>query len=117
MESDLKAAEDAEGRLEVRSSERRAIQERRDRRRRLAPWLLCLVPLPALGAAACVALLDRPGSDLLGPAACLLVPALLSGWIGRYHGRLDAVLWALITAAVALALVVGVGFVALGHQP
>ncbi len=49
---DLQAAEDAEVRLEDRSRERREALARRDRRRRLLPWLLCPLLLPALGAAA-----------------------------------------------------------------
>jgi hypothetical protein len=116
---DLKAVEEAEGRLESRSRERRAGLERRDRRRRLAPWLICLIPLPALGAGVLLAVIDDQGGDLrelsdataaLLVAGCLLVPALLSGWIGRRHGRLDAVLWGLVTLAVELALVFGLGF-------
>ncbi len=126
MDSDFKAVEDAEGRLESRSRERRAGLERRDRRRRLAPWLICLVPLPALGAGVLLAIIDGEGGDLrelTGPAAallvagCLLLPALLSGWIGRRHGRLDAVLWALVTLAVELALVFGLGFAVLDLGP
>jgi hypothetical protein len=123
---DLKAVEDAESRLESRSRERRAQLERRDRRRRLAPWLACLVPLPALGAGALLAIIDRSGGDLrdlsAGAAAavvagCLLVPALLSAWIGRRHGRLDAVLWGLVTLAIELALVFGLGFAVLDLGP
>ena len=126
MDSDLKAVEDAEVRLESRSQQRRAGLERRDRRRRLTPWLICLVPLPALGAGALLAIIDRQGGDLRdlsGSAAaalvagCLLVPALLSGWVGRRHGRLDAVLWALVSLAVELALVFGLGFAVLDLGP
>ena len=126
MDSDLKAVEDAEVRLESRSQERRAGLERRDRRRRLAPWLICLVPLPALGAAVLLTIVDEQGGDLRelsGTAAvvlvagCLLVPALLSGWVGRRHGRVDAVLWALVTLAIELALVFGLGFAVLDLGP
>lgn len=126
MDPDLKAVEDAEVRLESRSRERRAGLERRDRRRRLAPWLICLVPLPALGAGILLAIVDGQGGDLrelsggeaVGlVAACLLVPALVSGWVGRRHGRLDAVLWALVTLAVELALVFGLGFAVLDLGP
>ena len=126
MDSDLQAVEDAEVRLESRSMQRRATIERRDRRRRLLPWLLCLVPLPVLGAAAMLATLRSAGGDLRGwpastaalaVAACVLVPALASAWVGRPHGRVDAVLWGLVTAALVLALVFGAGFVLLdlGH--
>jgi hypothetical protein len=123
---DLKAVEEAEGRLESRSRERRAGLERRDRRRRLAPWLICLVPLPALGAGVLLAILDGHGGDLReqsGPAAalivagCLLVPALVSGWVGRRHGRVDTVLWAFVTLAIELALVFGLGFAVLDLGP
>lgn len=123
---DLKAVEEAEGRLESRSRERRAQLERRDRRRRWAPWLLCLLPLPAAGAAALLAIIDGQGGDLrelsaatavLVVAGCLLVPALLSAWVGRRHGRLDAVLWGLVTLAVELALVLGLGFAVLDLGP
>ena len=126
MDPDLKAVEDAEVRLESRSRERRSWLERRDRRRRLAPWLICLVPLPALGAGILLAIIDDQGGDLrelsggeaVGlVAACLLVPVLLSGWVGRRHGRLDAVLWALVTLAVELALVFGLGFAVLDLGP
>ena len=126
MDSDLKAVEDAEVRLESRSQTRREQLQKRDRRRRLSPWLICLVPLPALGAGALLAVIDSSGGDLrdLSPAAaalvvagCLLVPALLSGWVGRRHGLLDAVLWALVTLAIELALVFGLGFAVLDLGP
>ena len=126
MNSDLKAVEDAEVRLESRSRTRREQLARRDRRRRRLPWILCLLPLPAVGAGAFLLLLRSSGGDLrelsssaapLALAACLLVPALLSGWIGRRHGRLDAVLWALVTLAVELALVFGLGFAVLDLGP
>jgi hypothetical protein len=126
VDPDLKAVEDAEVRLESRSRERRAGLERRDRRRRLAPWLICLVPLPALGAGVLLAIVDGQGGDLRElsggeaaglVAACLLVPALVSGWVGRRHGRLDAVLWALVTLAIELALVFGLGFAVLDLGP
>ena len=126
MDSDLKAVEDAEVRLESRSQTRREQLQKRDRRRRLAPWLICLVPLPALGAGALLAIVRSSGGDLrdLSPpatvavlAGCLLAPALLSGWVGRRHGRLDAVLWALVTLAVELALVFGLGFAVLDLGP
>jgi hypothetical protein len=126
MDSDLDAVEAAEVRLQSRSLERRRQIERRDRRRRWLPWLLCPLPLPALGAAALVLMLRSAGGDLrdwpaasaaLAVAACLAVPALASAWIGRRHGRLDAVLWAGVTLAVEIALVFGVAFVALDLGP
>ena len=126
MDVDLKAVEDAEVRLESRSQQRRAELERRDKRRRITPWLLCLIPLPAAGAGTLLAIIDSSGGDLrelsAGAAAglvsaCLLVPALLSGWIGRRHGRVDAVLWGLVTLAVELAIVFGLGFAVLDLGP
>jgi hypothetical protein len=124
VDSDLKAVEDAE--VGLRSQERQAWRERRKRRRRLTPWLICLVPLPAAGAGLLLAIIDGQGGDLgeLSTASsvaviagCLLVPALLSGWVGRRHGRLDAVLWALVTLAIELALVFGLGFAVLDLGP
>jgi hypothetical protein len=123
---DLKAVEEAEGRLESRSAARREQLAKRDRRRALAPWLICLLPLPAAGAAVLLAIIDGQGGDLrelsttaavLVVAGCLLVPALVSAWIGRRHGRLDAVLWGLVTLAVELALVFGLGFAVLDLGP
>jgi hypothetical protein len=64
VDPDLKAVEDAEVRLESRSRARQAKGARRDRRRRLAPWLICLVPLPALGAGLLLAIIDGSGGDL-----------------------------------------------------
>jgi len=126
VNQDLKAVEDAEVRLESRSRTRREQLARRDRRRRRLPWILCLLPLPAVGAGAFLVLLRSSGGDLrdlsssgaaLALGGCLLVPALVSGWIGRRHGRLDAVLWALVTLAVELALVFGLGFAVLDLGP
>jgi hypothetical protein len=126
VEGDLKAVEDAEVRLESRSRQRREQLERRERRRRITPWLVCLVPLPAIGAGLLLAIIDQQGGDLrelstaasvLVFAGCLLVPALVSGWIGRRHGRVDAVLWALVTLAIELALVFGLGFALLDLGP
>ena len=123
---DLKAVEEAEGRLESRSAARREQLAKRDRRRALAPWLLCLLPLPAVGAGALLAIIDGQGGDLrelsttaaaLVVAGCLLLPALASAWVGRRHGRLDAVLWGLVTLAVELALVFGLGFAVLDLGP
>jgi cytochrome bd-type quinol oxidase subunit 2 len=123
---DWKVVEDAETRLETRSRERRAALARRDRRRRVLPWLICPLVLPALGVAALVWLFDEAGGDAGSrpdgeaaalAAACVLVPALLAAWVGRRHGRVDAVLWALVCAAIELALAFGLGFVALDLGP
>jgi hypothetical protein len=123
---DLQAVEEAEGRLESRSAARREQLAKRDRRRALAPWLICLLPLPAAEDGVLLAIIDGQGGDLrelsttaaaLVVAGCLLVPALVSAWVGRRHGRLDAVLWGLVTLAVELALVFGLGFALLDLGP
>lgn len=97
--------EDAEARLEDRSRTRRAALDRRDRRRRLLPWILCPLVLPALGAAGLIAVGrdELRSSELVLAAACVAVPAAVSAWVGRYHGRIDAVLWTLVTVAITLA--------------
>jgi hypothetical protein len=118
--------EATEERLVAHSDERRARLARRDRRRSWLPWLLCPVLLPALGAAAVLALLEDAGGDLgawstAQAAAALggafLVPALLAGWLGRRHGVAEAIAWAVACAGVQVALVVGVGFLALDLGP
>jgi len=82
--------------------------------------------LALLGAAATVAVIERAGGDLAGwpqwraiavPAALFAVPALLSAWVARRRGVVEAVLWAVACAAVQLALVFAVGFLALGYGP
>jgi hypothetical protein len=77
VDKDLKAVEDAEVRLESRSRERQVQLEKRDRRRRLTPWLICLVPLPALGAGVLLAVIDASGGDLRdrSPAAAAAIVA------------------------------------------
>jgi hypothetical protein len=116
--------DEAEARLESRSAERRVSLERRDRRRRIVPWLICPILLPAAGAAALVAVLREAdhkawpaGQAALAAAACVLIPALLAGWVGRRPGRIDAVLWGLVCAAITLALAFGVGLLALDLGP
>jgi hypothetical protein len=89
--------------------------------RLIAPLLLA-----AAGAAVVVALLESGGGDLsdwetwqaiAAPAAAFLVPALLSVWIERRSGVVEAILWALACAAMQFALVFGVGFLLLGYGP
>ena len=118
--------EATERRLVERSAARRGELDRRDRRRRWLPWLLCPVVLPVLGAAALLFVIEREGGDLGGwdagqsiavVAAAFVVPAALAAWFSRRMGVVEAVAWALVCAGVQVALVVGVGFVALGLGP
>jgi hypothetical protein len=96
----------------------------RDARRGWVPWLLCPLVLPALGATAVVALVE--GADLdswpvwqvavvLG--ALLVIPAGLSAVVARRFGVAEAIAWALACVGVEVALVFGVGFLALGLGP
>ena len=89
--------------------------------RTIAPLLLA-----AVGAAVLVALVERAGGDfgawplwqaIAVPAAAFVVPAVLSAWIAGRGGAVEALLWAVACAAAQLALVVGVGFLALGFGP
>jgi hypothetical protein len=116
--------EAAETRLSERAGVRAVSRARRDRRRRVAPWPLGLVVLPAAGAGVLIWLLERGGGDLRGwpagwaaaaVAGALLVPAALSGLVGRRCGFAwwESALLAAVTAAVAAALVAGVGLLAL----
>jgi hypothetical protein len=82
--------------------------------------------LPALGAAALLYVVEDAGGDfgswpaaraIAVIAAAFAVPALLSGWLARREGIPTALLWALVCAAAQLAMVVGVGFLALGLGP
>jgi hypothetical protein len=123
VSSDWEATEE---RLAARSDERRGQLARRDRRRRVLPWLLAPVVFPALGAAALLALVERDGGDLSGwsageaaalVAVAFVVPAVLSGWSARRQGAVEAIAWAVACVGVQLALVVGVGFLALGLGP
>jgi hypothetical protein len=84
------------------------------------------VVLALLGAAAIVVVIEAAGGDLSAwplwqavavPAALIVVPGLLCGWVARRHGVVEAVLWALACAGMQLALVFGVGFLALGYGP
>jgi len=96
----------------------------RDARRGWVPWLLAPLVLPALGAAAIVALVE--GVDLDSWAvwqvaaalgAAVLVPAVLSAFAARRFGVAEAIAWALACVGVELVLVFAVGFLALGLGP
>jgi hypothetical protein len=82
--------------------------------------------LAAAGAAVVVGLLEAAGGDfgdwptwqaIAVPAAAFAVPALLSAAVTWRYGWLQAVLWALVCAAVQFALVFGLGFLALDYGP
>jgi hypothetical protein len=123
MGSDWEATEE---RLVARSDERRSRLARRDRRRSALPWLLAPLVFPALGAVAVLVLVERSGGDFADwttrqtaavLVAAFLVPAVLSGWMARRQGAIEAIAWAVVCVGVQLASVVGVGFVALGLGP
>ena len=126
MSADWEAIERAEQRLEAHSAERRSALERRDRRRRLLPWLLAPFVLPAIGAAALLAIVENEGGDLGSwptaravavVAACFAVPAVLAAWSARRQGIAEMLLWAVVCVGAEVAMVVGVGFLALDLGP
>ena len=126
LERDLDAVEAAELRLEARSRERRDELARRARRRRIRLWLLGPLLLPALGAAGLVWALEREGGDFGGwPAwrtavvlvGAFVVPAVITAWLARRRGVLEAIAWAVATVCIEVVLVFGVGFLALGYGP
>jgi hypothetical protein len=89
-------------------------------------WLLAGLVLPAVGAAATVALVEGAGGDfgswetwqaVAACAACAVVPAVVAAWVVRHDGWADALLWAVVCVGVQVALVFGVGFLALGFGP
>jgi hypothetical protein len=88
--------------------------------------LVVPVLLATAGAAALVALLEAAGGDfgawptwqaIAVPAAAFAVPALLSAAVTWRYGWFQALLWAVVCAAVQFALIFGVGFLALGYGP
>jgi hypothetical protein len=114
----------AETRLSERAAARAGDRARRDRRRRVAPWLVGLLLLPAVGGGVLIWLLESSGGDLrswstgaaaLAVAGALGVPAAISAVVGRRCGFRwwEALLLGAVTAALAAALVAAVGLVAL----
>jgi hypothetical protein len=96
----------------------------RDARRGWMPWLLAPLVLPALGAAVIVALTEEADLDswplwqvVAALAAAIVIPALVSAFIARRFGVAEAIAWALACVGVEVALVFGVGFLALGLGP
>jgi cation transport ATPase len=123
---DADFAVEAQTRIAARNRERDRKAEKRARRERILLWLCAPLLLPAAGAAAAVAILDRAGGDLSGwssgsvalvTAAVFGVPAALSAWLARRRGRLEPLGWAAITLLAQIALVFWVGLVALGYGP
>jgi len=126
MSADWKAIERAERRLEEHSEARRSAIQRRNRRRRVLPWVLSPLVLPAVGAAALLAILEQEGGDLGSwptaraiavVTACFAVPAALSGWFARRQGIPEALAWAVVCVCAQVAMLFGIGFVALGLGP
>jgi hypothetical protein len=126
VERDLDALEATELRLEARSRARREQLEKLARRRRIRLWLLGPLVLPALGAAGFVYALEQGGGDLGGRAAweialvlagTVALPALVTAWLARRRGVLEAVAWALATLCIEVVLVFAVGFLALDYGP
>ena len=116
----------AQTRIAARNRERERKDAKRARRERILLWLCAPLLLPAAGAAAGLAVLEREGGDLSGwssgsvallAAAVFGLPALLSGWLARRRGRVEPLGWAAITLLMQIALVFWVGLVALGYGP
>jgi hypothetical protein len=97
---------------------------REARRRGWLPWLLGPIVLPAVGAVVVVALVEGASLDtweVWQSAAALIaafvVPAFFAAWAGLRGGVVEAILWAFACIGVQVALVFGVGFLALGFGP
>jgi fatty acid desaturase len=119
------AVERAEERLGERSEARERRRLRRDRRGRVRRWSVRLL-LPFAGAAVLLALLEREGGDFGGwsraatiavVAAAFVLPAAIAAWLSRRDGWLVAAAWVIGVIAVQAALVLWVGFIALGYGP
>jgi hypothetical protein len=96
----------------------------REARRGWMPWLLAPLVLPALGAAVIVALTEEADLDswplwqvVAALGAAVVIPAALSAFVARRFGAAEAIAWALTCIGVEVALVFGVGFLALGLGP
>jgi hypothetical protein len=120
------ALDRAEARLDAHARQRSQWRVRHARWRAIRAWVLALLIVPAAGAAGFVAVLEAAGGDLgswsSASAAALVVgafvvPAVLSGLLGRSRGRYEAFALAVCTVAVQTALVFGVAFVTLGYGP
>jgi cation transport ATPase len=116
----------AQARIAARNRERDRKEAKRARRERILLWLFAPLLLPAAGAAAALAVLEREGGDLSGwssgsiallCAAVFGLPAALSAWFARRRGRIEPLGWAAITLLAQIALVFWVGLVLLGYGP
>ncbi len=108
--------EGAQERVRDRATARQRAEDRRQRRRGWAVWVLRVL-LPVLGAAASLLVLQRHDWSTVAAAAALVVPAVVSAWIARRESLADALLWLLVTLAAELALVFGLGLALLGLEP
>jgi hypothetical protein len=87
--------------------------------------LACLL-LAAAGAATLLVVVEGAGGDfgdwpqwraIAVPVAAFVVPAVLCVLAARRGGVVEALLWAVACVGLELALVIGVGFLALGLGP
>jgi cation transport ATPase len=126
MSEDADFSVAAQTRIAARNRERERKEAKRARRERILLWLCAPLFLPAAGAAAALAVLEREGGDLSGwssgsvallTAALFGLPALVSAWLARRRGRIEPLGWAAITLLAQIALVFWVGLIALGYGP
>jgi len=116
----------AKTRIAARDRERERKNAKRAKRERILLWLCAPLLLPAAGAAAALAVLEREGGDFSGWSSASLalfcaavfgLPAALSAWLARRRGRIEPLGWAAITLLMQIALVFWVGLVALDYGP
>jgi cation transport ATPase len=126
MSEDADFSVAAQTRIAARNRERERKEAKRARRERIVLWLCAPLFLPAAGAAAALAVLEREGGDLSGwssgsvallTAALFGLPALVSAWLARRRGRIEPLGWAAITLLAQIALVFWVGLIALDYGP
>jgi cation transport ATPase len=126
MSEDADFSVAAQTRIAARNRERERKEAKRARRERILLWLCAPLLLPAAGAAAALAVLEREGGDLSGwssgsvallTAALFGLPALVSAWLARRRGRIEPLGWAAITLLAQIAVVFWVGLIALDYGP
>jgi cation transport ATPase len=126
MSEDADFSVAAQTRIAARNRERERKEAKRARRERILLWLCAPLFLPAAGAAAALAVLEREGGDLSGwssgsvallTAALFGLPALVSAWLARRRGRIEPLGWAAITLLAQIAVVFWVGLIALDYGP